>query len=186
MEEYRSWKEYFLQDVVSIENGKRLTKADMQPGEIPFIGASEMSNGLTAFTGSRNESADSNVLGVNYNGSVGCSFYHPYEAVFSDDVKRVKWLDSTKNNKYTLLFLSTIIKQQKSKFAYGYKFNSQRMKRQKILLPINSEGEIDWQFMEEFMKRKESDILSNLLVFFKSKCKYNNLIISKFGGGKME
>lgn len=128
----------------------------MQSGEIPFIGASEMNNGVTAFTGSRNESADFNVLGVNYNGSVGYSFYHPYKAMFSDDVKRVKWLDSTKNNKYTLLFLSSAIKQQKGKFAYGYKFNVQRMKRQKILLPINSENEIDWAFMEEYMRHIES------------------------------
>ena len=156
----RKWKEFFLEDVVSINGGKRLTKADMQLGYMPFIGASEMNNGITAFTSSRNESLDSNVLGVNYNGSVGFSFYHPYEAIFSDDVKRIKWLDSSHNNRYTLLFLSTVIGQQKCKFAYGYKFNAQRMKRQKILLPISANDTIDWQFMEEYMKLKEKEILT--------------------------
>ena len=155
----RKWKEFFLEEVVSINGGKRLTKADMELGDMPFIGASEMSNGITAFTCSTNDSLDSNVLGVNYNGSVGFSFYHPYKAIFSDDVKRIKWLDSSRNNRYTLLFLSSMIGQQKCKFAYGYKFNAQRMKRQKILLPVCADGTIDWLFMEEYMRLKERQVL---------------------------
>ena len=37
----QQWKEFFLEDVVIINSGKRLTKADMQLGDMPFIGASE-------------------------------------------------------------------------------------------------------------------------------------------------
>lgn len=157
--ESRNWKEFFLEDIVSIDGGKRLTKADMQSGSMPFIGASELNNGITAFTGSQNESVDRNVLGVNYNGSVGFAFYHPYKAVFSDDVKRVKWKNSNHNNRYTLLFLASMIGQQKCKYAYGYKFNSQRMKRQKVLLPILQDDAIDWAFMEAYMRQKEQQIL---------------------------
>jgi hypothetical protein len=153
------WQEFFLEDVASIDKGVRLTKADMEDGITPFIGASEMNNGVTAFTSSMNESYDSNVLGVNYNGSVGFSFYHPYYAVFSDDVKRVKWLESERNNKYTLLFLSAVIKMQKDKYAYGYKFNGQRMKRQKILLPVTDDGSINWSYMEQYMRIIENNLL---------------------------
>lgn len=155
----RNWREFFFEDVLSIDSGKRLTKADMQEGMRPFIGASDSNNGITFFTSSINESLDSNVLGVNYNGSVGFSFYHPYEALFSDDVKRVKWLSEEHNNRYTLLFLASIIHQQKNKYAYGYKFNGQRMKRQKILLPVDSLGLPDWNFMEAYMKHQEQIIL---------------------------
>ena len=155
----RNWREFFFEDVLTIESGKRLTKADMKVGRRPFVGASDSNNGITFFTSSINESLDSNVLGVNYNGSVGFSFYHPYEAIFSDDVKRVKWLSKEHNNRYTLLFLACIIHQQKNKYAYGYKFNGQRMKRQKILLPVDSFGSPDWLFMEEYMKHKEQIIL---------------------------
>lgn len=176
----RNWKEFFLEDIVSINGGKRLTKADMQLGNMPFIGASELNNGITAFTCSINESIDNNVLGVNYNGSVGFAFYHPYRAIFSDDVKRIKWKSSLHNNRYTLLFLASMIGQQKCKYAYGYKFNSQRMKRQKILLPIQSNNTIDWGFMEAYMKQKERQILKSTI---ERLCK--RLIISDIpGGGK--
>lgn len=174
----RNWKEFFLEDIVSINGGKRLTKADMQLGNMPFIGASELNNGITAFTCSINESIDNNVLGVNYNGSVGFAFYHPYRAIFSDDVKRIKWKSSLHNNRYTLLFLASMIGQQKCKYAYGYKFNSQRMKRQKILLPIQSNNTIDWGFMEAYMKQKERQILKPTI---ERLCK--RLIISDIPGG---
>lgn len=138
-------------------------------GDIPFVGASEINNGITTFTASINESLDSNLLGVNYNGSVGFSFYHPYKALFSDDVKRVKWIEDKNNNRYTLLFLSTMIRQQKIKFAYGYKFNAHRMGRQKILLPVDFNDIIDWQFMENYMREMESKQILNYLLFCKNK-----------------
>ncbi len=172
------WQEFFLEDVAEIRNGVRLTKSDMKPGTIPFIGASEMNNGLTAFTSSVNDSYDFNVLGVNYNGSVGFSFYHPYSAVFSDDVKRVVWKDKARNNKWTLLFLSTVISYQKDKYAYGYKFNSQRMKRQKILLPVDSEGKVSWEYMESVMKKQEQNLIKKST---ETLCK--RLIVSNIVGG---
>ena len=177
----RNWKEVFLEDVVSINGGKRLTKADMQFGNMPFIGASELNNGITAFTCSINESLDNNVLGVNYNGSVGFAFYHPYRAIFSDDVKRIKWKNSLHNNRYTLLFLASMIGQQKCKYAYGYKFNSQRMKRQKILLPIQPNNTIDWAFMEAYMKQKEQQILKPTIYKLCKQLIVNDIL----GGGKL-
>ena len=155
---------YFIEDVLFIANGVRLTKADMQEGSRPFVGASEASNGVTAFIENSNASLDSNVLGVNYNGSVGFSFYHPYEALFSDDVKRVRWKDETANNKYTLLYLSTAIAQQRSKYAYGYKFNAQRMKRQIIMLPSCEDGSPDYAYMEQTMRVMEYDVLKTYLM----------------------
>lgn len=129
---------------------RRMSEADMlDEGSRPFVGASEASNGVTAFIENSNASLDRNVLGVNYNCNVGFSFYHPYEALFSDDVKRVRRKDETANNKYTLLYLSTAIVQQRREYAYGYKFNAQRMKRQIIMLPTQVDGTLDYAIWSE-------------------------------------
>ena len=150
---------FFMDDILHIANGVRLTKADMAKGDRPFIGAPETGNGVTGFVNNVNASLDKEVLGVNYNGSVGFSFYHPYEALFSDDVKRVRWKDKAANNKYTLLYLSATIAQQRSKYAYAYKFNAQRMKRQIIMLPTLADGTPDYSFMEQTMRVKEVEVL---------------------------
>lgn len=150
---------FFMEDILHIANGVRLTKADMTIGNCPFVGASEVCNGITEFIDNTNASIEKEVLGVNYNGSVGFSFYHPYEALFSDDVKRVRWKANKHNNRHTLLFLSTAIACQRRKFAYGYKFNTQRMRRQKILLPVESDGSLHWQYIQESMEKAETDCI---------------------------
>lgn len=156
------WKLFLISDVCDIKSGTRLTNQDKKIGEIPFIGALDNSNGVTGYVLNKNDSYDSNILGVNYNGSgVVVSFYHPYKAVFSDDVKRFH-LKIEKPNKYHYLFLKVILIQQKEKYAYGYKFNASRMARQKIMLPVNENNIPDWDFIESYMRRMENEVLENL------------------------
>lgn len=129
----------------------------MKSGITPFIGASDSNNGVTAFVSNTNVSKDSNVLGVNYNGSVVENFYHPYICLFSDDVKRFA-LREHSGNEYIYLFMKTVILQQKSKYAYGYKFNEARMQKQMILLPTTANGQPDYDYMEQYAKQLFSSL----------------------------
>lgn len=153
-----------IEDICEILSGVRLTKQDMTNGNIPFIGASDSNNGITAFIANQNSSLDKNVLGVNYNGSVVENFYHPYECLFSDDVKRLK-IKSEHADKYAYLFLKAAILQQKSKYQYGYKFNATRMLRQKIMLPENADGQPDWAYMSYYMQQIELKKIMQYLSF---------------------
>lgn len=140
----------------------------MIEGCTPFVGATDSNNGITAFCGNDNSSKDSNVLGVNYNGSVVENFYHPYSALFSDDVKRLH-LKNVEGNKYIYLFIKQCILKQKPKFEYGYKFNGERMKEQIILLPSTNDGTPDYAFMEEYMKLIEKKLLIRYKNYLKTK-----------------
>lgn len=152
------WKTFALTDIFKISPGVRLTKANMVPGWTPFAGASDSNNGITAFVGNENASLDSNVLGVNYNGSVVENFYHPYPTLFSDDVKRFR-LKHHPGNRYVYLFLKVALLKQKCKYEYGYKFNESHMKRQLLLLPSTKAGTPDYAYMEAFMRNKEAEMM---------------------------
>lgn len=162
------WEEFVIEDIANIKSGKRLTKSDMIKGLTPFIGATDSNNGITEFTSNTNESEDSNILGVNYNGSVVENFYHPYKAIFSDDVKRISF-KNIQGNKHLYLFLKSSILKQKSKYQYAYKFNEFRLKRQKILLPIDKKGEPNYPFMEEYMKILEYKKINLYLDFLENR-----------------
>lgn len=132
----------------------------MSVGKRPFIGAADSNNGITKFVNDTNASLDKNVLGVNYDGNgMVISFYHPYEAIFSDSVKRVKFLEHS-GNKYVYLFLKATILKQKSKYQYGYKFSGERMNRQKIILPSKADGRPDFDYMESYMRQREIELLN--------------------------
>ena len=156
-----NWKEFEIGEIFEIKSGVRLTKNDMVSGDTPFIGATDSNNGITNFISNENASLDSNVLGVNYDGSVVENFYHPYEALFSDSVKRLSFKEID-GNKYHYLFLKTMILEQKEKYMYAYKFNAGRMIKQKILLPATPDGQPDWNFMQEYMMMVEQVVQPEL------------------------
>ena len=154
-----NWKAFSLNEICMINSGVRLVSRQMRDGKRPFIGAADSNNGVTNFVSNTNASLDSNLLGVNYNGNgVAIGFYHPYEAIFTDDVKRIKFKQHI-GNKYVYLFLKAAILKQKSKYQYGYKFSGERMNRQKIVLPATTEGTPDFQYMENYMQYREYEIL---------------------------
>ena len=157
------WKEFRIGEICDIKSGLRLTKNNQQDGSIPFIGASDSDNGVTGFISNINDSMDKNLLGVNYNGNVVHSFYHPYTCIFSDDVKRLHLKKKNLENKETYLFIKQIILQQQEKYAYGYKFNSSRMKRQIILLPVDDAGSPNWAYMESYIKNIEAKQIRKIL-----------------------
>ena len=155
----RDYRAFPIEDVFEIKPGKRLVVADSRPGKRPFIGALDNNNGVARFVSDTNESLDSNVLGVNYNGNgMVIGFYHPYECIFSDDVKRFH-LKETIDSRDVLLYTKVPILKQKSKFGYLYKFNAERMAKTRIMLPVDDSGNPDWDFMSFYSASKRGGLL---------------------------
>lgn len=154
----KEWKSFLISDIFDIFPGKRLVAADTTAGNRPFIGALDNNNGVARFVSDTNESLDKNVLGVNYNGNgMVIGFYHPYECIFSDDVKRFH-LKHHEDNEFVLLFMKVAILQQKNKFGCLYKFNSERMANTGVMLPVDESGNPDYTFMEQYVKRVKETI----------------------------
>lgn len=156
----KTWEPRAIQEVFTISPGKRLESRNRKPGKRPFIGALDNSNGVVQFVSDINESLDCNVLGVNYNGNgMGIGFYHPYECVFSDDVKRFH-LRNTEDCEELALFTKTLITKQRNKFGYLYKFNAKRMASTSIVLPVTDAGEPDYEYMTEYTQQRREAMLS--------------------------
>lgn len=70
-------------------------------------------------------------------------------------------------NSKILFFITTSLKAHKSKYSYSFTINSTRLKRQKILLPVNPKSEPDYAFMENYMKALESKKIKQYLEYKK-------------------
>lgn len=153
----KTWEEFPLESVFTVSAGKRLETRNKVDGSRPFIGATDNGNGITGFVSNDNASKDRNVLGVNYNGAPCIAFYHPYECIFTDDVKRLHLKDWT-DSENSLLPFSPIFAMQRPKYSYGYKFKEQRMLRQKLMLPVIDDGEPDYEYMEQYASEKRGGV----------------------------
>ena len=64
-----------ISTIFDIKKGKRLTKDNMIPGTINFIGSTSVNNGVTAKVSNSSHIHNGNTITVTYNGSVGEAFY---------------------------------------------------------------------------------------------------------------
>ena len=160
----KTWEPRGIQEVFTISPGKRLEARNRHPGKRPFIGALDNSNGVVQFVSDTNLSLDRNVLGVNYNGNgMGIGFYHPYECVFSDDVKRFHLRDA-EDSEQLALFVKTLIEKQRGKFGYLYKFNARRMAATRIMIPIDVDGKPDYAYMNSYVNEIGEGLLMTCTV----------------------
>lgn len=145
-----NWRTFTLQDLFTIRKGQRLTKANMRPGTVPYIGASDTSNGVTAHIG-QEPIHKSGTITVSYNGSVAEAFYQPVDYWATDDVN-VLYPKGFTLTPATALFICTIIRMEKYRFNYGRKWHLERMREADIKLPVTATGAPDWGFMERYIQ----------------------------------
>lgn len=150
----KEWREFFVTEIFNhIQRGKRLTKANQIPGNIPYISSTALNNGVDNFIGN---TADVRIfetcLTIANSGSVGATFFHPYKFVASDHVTA---LIKKGASKHLYLFLATALNQLASKYNFNREINDARMKREKLFLPVNEAGEPDYAYMEQYMVNME-------------------------------
>jgi type I restriction-modification system DNA methylase subunit len=146
----RNWQWFRYDSLFKIVKGKRLTKADMMPGNIPFIGATEFNNGVTAYVDSDKYIHQENLMTVSYNGSVGMAFYQPQCFFACDDVNVL--YPKFQLNPYIAMFLTALIELEKYRYNYGLKWTKEKMEQSFVKLPVQSDGTPDWEYMESYIK----------------------------------
>ena len=146
----KKWLEFKYSELFNIEKGKRLVNDDVVDGDIPFIRAISKNNGVDKWIDIK-PNHSGNTITINYDGSVGESFYQP-KSHFSVDSINILYPKKFKLNVYVAMFLITLIKLKKKIYNYGYKWNKKRMLSSTIKLPVDQDNEPDWKFMEEYVK----------------------------------
>ncbi|UMQ43213.1 restriction endonuclease subunit S [Chryseobacterium sp. Y16C] len=168
-----NWKSFRYDEIFEICKGfynKKPPVSEKSPDTIPFIGATEKSNGITShikisdvaiynkigkitdvdFSG---KIFEGNCITISNNGSVGEAFFQEKRFTCSHDVNPIYLKDkSITLNKYIAMFLCTLIRREKYRWGYGRKWRPIRMPNSIIKLPINKDGNPDWLFMENYIK----------------------------------
>ncbi|WP_370756915.1 restriction endonuclease subunit S [Prevotella pectinovora] len=142
-----------ISTIFDIKKGKRLTKDNMIPGTINFIGSTSVNNGVTAKVSNSSHIHNGNTITVTYNGSVGEAFYQTDSYWASDDVN-VLTFKRLLNERLALFFCASLRKSGK-KYGYTYKWTKELMEKDEIILPVTSSSSIDYKFMETYIRAIE-------------------------------
>lgn len=158
------WGEFFFSEIFEdVQRGKRLTKANQLDGSIPYVSSTSSTNGVDNFIGNKRKvrKSENNITLAN-SGSVGSCFYQDYEYIASDHVTSLTLKNGNKN---VYLFISAIVKRLGEKYFFNREINDPRIKREKLILPIDGKGNPNWNYMENFIKNIEQKQIKNVLKY---------------------
>lgn len=150
-------------ELFEIKKGKRLTKANMKPGMTNFLGAISNNNGIreqieAPFTWKPN------CISVNYNGSVGYSFYQEYEFYASDDVN-LCYAKEWALNKYIALYFCAIFFKYSNVFNFGFKWSKEKMEESLVKVPVTLSNIPDFAFMQHFISALEKLVMRGVVKY---------------------
>ncbi|MFW9297460.1 restriction endonuclease subunit S [Glaesserella parasuis] len=165
----RTWGKFSIGDLFQIENCKCSKVSVLKEGNVPYIGATNRNNGVLSFVENKSSfitKGNCIVFICDGEGSIGYSIYKKEDFIGTTTIKvgRNEYL-----NKYIGQFIVTCSNMMRGKYNFGYKRNEANLKREIIMLPENTDGDPDWQFMEDFIKQKEEKQVTKLKNYYADK-----------------
>lgn len=144
-----------------MQRGRRLKSGDHIHGLTPYVSSSATNNGVDDFVGNKEGVRTfEDCISIANSGSVGSSFYQPFAFVASDHVTKLK---TPRGNKYVYLYLAALTQRLSEKYSFNREIKESRLFREKFLLPVDSKGNLNYEYMENFMKNVECSLLNKYI-----------------------
>ena len=156
------WGEFKIGNIFEIARGKRHIEKNRKKGNIPYYSASSVNNGVTDFI-----SNPLFVMGNKIIVTTFCDAFYVGNTFTASD--EITILDNKYINKHNGLFISNSIMSNKSKYAFGRKAFTERIKEQIIMLPIDSQGWPNWKFMEDYIKQEQKQQAQKIIDYYENK-----------------
>lgn len=172
----RDWKELFIGGLFEVKRPLARSEKQYQIGKVPFVASGNVNNGvIKCCIPNDNENLDRGNC-ITVSPVDGSAFYHEYDFLGRGGAgSSILLLYNEKINKYSGLFIARMISQTCSKYHYGNMGSQERIKREKVMLPIDEQCEPDYAFMEQYIKEREQQIIQNYIAHIGK--------ISQSGGG---
>ncbi len=149
--ETEKWKWFFYKDIFNIERGKSSEIETNQ--KTLLIGASQNHNGSNNEFNNFEPFYKDLKITIGNGGNTGCgqSFLQnlPFNAKSTVNIIDLK---NYQLNNFIGIFLITLIQMEHFKFNFGRGWSLERMEKSQIKLPTTQQGEVDWKFMEDYIR----------------------------------
>ena len=144
----KKWKEFRVGDILSCESTKLSIKDELLDGKIPFVSRTAENNGVDGYVDVENDKiTEGNCLTI---GAEGIYAFYQFEPFATGN--KVYQLRKTNMNTYIGLFLSTLLNLEDFRYSYGRARIMNKLKEEVVKLPVDENGNPDWQFMEDYIK----------------------------------
>lgn len=153
----------------------KFSKIPTSKGETAFISSKESNNGIATFCNLKSQFKD--CITVSTNGECLKCFYHSYGIVPSTDVE-VLILRERELTPEIACYINACIEKHKYKFNHSNKPKNGKVFELEILLPTDKIGNINWQYITQYIKEIEAQYIKEIEAYLKA-AKLDNCDLSK-------
>ena len=158
------FKKFFVKDVLKVEQTKSVVaKENLIDGVIPYVTRTVSDNGYTRTCGNIDKVNEGNCITIG--AETGVAFYQPNDFVAGNKVYRLS-RDGLGEKEYW--YLAAVLNQHTKDYSYSNARIPEKIKSEKIFLPVDENENIDWQFMnervEELMNERVEELQTYLQV----------------------
>ena len=136
--------------------------------DLPALTAGIQNQGLNNYVPRENATVLKNVISISANGAnTGATFYQSKEFTVLQDAYAIRWMYSDKilTDDQSLFLVSAISKSIYGSYEWTNKAGWERIKNDTIQLPLTPTGEIDFDFMETFIKAIEKLVIKDVVQY---------------------
>lgn len=163
------WGDFGITTLFDVINTKSIRQSDVREqlqsndGSIPYITASDKNNAIAAYIECPQEWIDKGNC-IFIGGKTTTITYQPQDFCSNDSHNLALYLKNEQaRTKYIQLYLASILKKAFAKYHWGNALSKTKIKAESIKLPLKSsenpsnytQEDIDWEYMENFMKTIE-------------------------------
>ena len=116
---------------------------------IPYVVRTKFDNGIKYNVEKKLQMQSSPAGTISFGAENATFFYQEKEYVSGRDIY---YIDTRYLTKYACLFVVTCLQTIVEKYSYNYGMFPELVKKEEIKLPVNKNGEPDWEYMENYMK----------------------------------
>ncbi|WP_291892575.1 restriction endonuclease subunit S [Campylobacter sp.] len=174
-----NWGEFRIGDLFEIKTPKKRFDANKIKfgGLYPYVVRTSINNGIRGYITENTDFLNEKNT-ISFGQDTATMFYQKSEYFTGDKIKVFKLKDYELNSKIAN-FLISVMTKAFSNFSWGSSsFNVKILNEVKILLPLNKNGEIDFEFMNNFIKAIEKLVIKDVVLYTDNKIKATKSIVS--------
>ncbi len=174
------WREFNVFDIFNVRNTHNILSSEVEPnsGPFPYLCASAENNGVDCYV-SHDETLLEKGNCIFIGGKTFVVSYQEKDFFSNDSHNLALYVKERMPRKFDSLFLASCLKKGLGhKYTWGNSISKSKIKNDKILLPVTTNGEIDFDFMELFIRAVQKTVIKNVVLFTDEKIKATKRIVN--------
>ncbi len=164
------WGEFKVKDIFTVTNSKAYHKENLESADegISYVTRTSLNNGLEDIVRNSEDFLINEGNAISLGAENADFFYQANQYVTGNKMYSITNKNLTKN---IGLFLVQVFRQsiKDCGFGYGKGLTGTRFKDRSIMLPVNKQGLVNWQFMEDYIKQEQKIIAQKVIDYYEQK-----------------